>query len=306
MVKIFSGKRKFISIPILCVVILLGAFNLAMFVYALVEKGSDLGKNEEWVSSAREFAASLKPLDRSAILVHGFTGSPFDFKPIAEKLSKIGFNVVVPVVPGQTKETFAYKRSSYTPEFYVRWLSDIVEQETKRFNKKPYLVGHSMGGTISTIIASKNAVERLILIAPFYSLAGQNSAISNFAGALKWVIPLLPKRNVSINDPSGLEVYVAGSYIISVGAFENLQKLALHARQVADNVTVPTLILSSSRDETASFPVTKQLFTNMANVRIIDFSDSNHILLYDYNRNEVVSEIIGFLSDGNKTTQKAN
>lgn len=59
-------------------------------------------------------------------------------------ISERGFRVVIPVVPGQTKATLAYKRANYTPEFYVDWLAEIVEQETKRFDKKPYLVGFSI------------------------------------------------------------------------------------------------------------------------------------------------------------------
>ena len=45
------------------------------------------------------------------ILVHGFTGSPYDYRTLAESLRDSGYRVVIPVVPGQTKATLVYRRT---------------------------------------------------------------------------------------------------------------------------------------------------------------------------------------------------
>jgi len=269
-----------------------------MAVLAFKERSSNSENNEEWLITSQEIMPLNRPAHRSIILVHGFVGSPFDFKPVAEKLSNIGFRVVVPTVPGQTKNTLAYKRAEYKPEFYIEWLEDIIKDETKRFNKKPFLVGFSMGGTLSTILASKNLVDKLILISPFYSLAYANNMIWNFSRGIKLILPLVHKFSKGmINDPIGRKKYTPGSFIVSLEAFNHLERLAAYAKQLNTKITVPIMIIGSPYDQVASFAVTKKLYSSRPDVTIREYPDSNHILMYDYNCEDVVLDIIRFISE---------
>ena len=103
---------------------------------------------EPWLYVSQELNPSNTPAGRTVILVHGFVGSPFDLKPLAVKLAETGFRVVVPALPGQMIQSYSSETPVYTPDFYTNWLEEIVEKETKKSGKKPYLVGFSMCGTI--------------------------------------------------------------------------------------------------------------------------------------------------------------
>jgi carboxylesterase len=238
-----------------------------------------------------------KSRERSVILVHGFTGSPFDFKTLAMRLSQAGFYVVIPVVPGQTRGTFAYERGSYTPKFYEDWLSKLVEKENVRFGKKPYMVGFSLGGALATIMASRGGVARLVLLAPYYSLPQMNNLIVSMTRVMKHVIPIVPKFSKGqINDPVGYGSYEPGSLIVSLSAFNQLQELAAAARRVIpEALSVPTLIIASPHDKVASFARTESLFSAAQHTMIKEYIRSNHILLYDYDRDSIITEILNFL-----------
>jgi esterase/lipase len=58
---------------------------------------------------------------------------------------------------------------------------------------------------------------------------------------------------------------------------------------------IPTLVLASPDDEVASFAVTEKLFSTRPKTRFISFPGSNHILTYDYGRDEANAAIRGFL-----------
>lgn len=119
--------------------------HLSSFAFDHPKTGTAIEKENDWLVSPQILNPETNTVNRSVILIHGFVGSPFDLKPLAKPLCDKGFRVVIPVVPEQTKETPILKRGKYTPDNYIKWLSKIVNTETKLLNKKPYLVGFSMG-----------------------------------------------------------------------------------------------------------------------------------------------------------------
>ncbi|MFC1895360.1 alpha/beta hydrolase [Thermodesulfobacteriota bacterium] len=261
-------------------------------------------KGNDWLISSQVLNPEANTRNRSVILIHGFVGSPFDFKPLAEPLCNKGFRVVIPVVPEQTKATPAFKRGKYTPEKYIKWLSEIVDDETKLFNKKPFLAGFSMGGALSTVVAARGTVDKLVLLAPFYSLPNANDLLWAVSRVLRWGIPVVPKfTRGKINDPEGYKRYAPGSYAISLNAFRELQELAVVAKESIEMISIPVLILGSPHDEVASFSVTKELFGSKSNTSIREFPESNHILLYDFDHRQIIQNILEFLINDESVLQ---
>ena len=296
--KEFLKKQKAVAIPLSCLVCSVVLFDLIMAIWTFRETSSHGETKQGWIVSSQELHPAGPAVERSIILIHGFVGSPFDYRPVAERLRKRGFRVVIPLVPGQMRSSLAYKRGDYTPRFYVDWLAGLVDLETKHFDKKPYLVGFSMGGALCTVVASMGRVDKLVLLAPFYSLPYANDLLWNLSKGLKWVIPLVPKvAKGRINDPEGYGRYAPGSMIVSLRAFNRLEELAALARQRAPNIVIPTLVLGSPNDQVASFVLTKEIFALQANVGFIEYPRSNHVLLYDYDCEEVMESMIGFLTD---------
>lgn len=279
----------------LCVVL----FDLIVAVMARREYATPPRPDEDWIVHDQVVLPDNgRPVTKTVVMVHGFGGSPLDFKPLARPLANRGFRVVMPVTPGQGRDVVAHHRGDITAEDNLSWLRGVIRTETiLAGGEKPDLVGFSMGGALATVIASEDLVDRVVLLGPFYALPTAGGLLQTLAGVLEWVVPVVPKPwRGNIADESVYEEYFPGTWFISIGAFLRLQDLADQARVAATVITRPTLLLGSSNDYAASFAVSKELYTGNEFVTVHEFPKSDHILLYDYDREEVIRMVIEFLS----------
>ena len=254
--------------------------------------------DNSWGNIDQQFVPNNVTTTDTIIMIHGFAGSPFDLKPLAVELTNLGYYVVLPATPGQIDQGYSSEADDYQPEFYIGWINNLVSNEIEKSNGKIYLVGFSMGGTLSTIAAVSNKIDKLVLIAPFYSLTTANDFIWKSSRWLAKVINGVPNLTLgAINDPEGDEVYYPGSKVIRLDAFDSLARLAQTAVKCVPEVEVPVLVLGSINDEVASFSYTKELFSNRKNAKIIEYEKSNHVLLYDYDKESAISNIISFLEN---------
>jgi pimeloyl-ACP methyl ester carboxylesterase len=173
-----------------------------------------------------------------------------------------------------------------------------IKEETRRANGlKPHLVGFSMGGTLTTVVAEEDLVDRVVLLAPFYAHASGDSLIHFGCTVFEPFLPVIPKPwRGSIADPALYGEYFPGTWYVSLGAVRRLEELAERARAAAPSLARPTLLLGSANDFVASFEVSQEIFSGNRNVTIHEFPRSDHILLYDYDRAEVVRMVVEFLT----------
>jgi len=281
----------------LCVLLVILTFDLYVIYRAQNEEKNIFYRTVSWLNESQILNPEGRAHLPSIVLVHGYVGSPKDFIYLAEELAGLGYRVVCPVTPGQTTRTPILSRGEYTLEYYEAWLTAIIKNEKKLTGRKPLLVGFSMGGALSTIVAQKDVVEKLVLLAPFFSLPYGNEIAVCAANILRWVLPVIPKFSKGvINDPAGSADYQPGSMYLSLKAFLQLEKIALTAKKQAVKITIPTLVVISQNDHVASAKRIVETFGDMNNVHIENYPNSNHILLYDCDKNEIIKKIIHFIA----------
>lgn len=246
-----------------------------------------------WISESQVLEPVSPTRKNAIVLVHGFAGSPFDYQEMAMHLNRLGFRVVIPRIPGQGRDTFAYIRGKMKPYDYIAWLEDILDQEERKKGAKPYLVGFSMGGTLSVIMAARGKVERLCLIAPFYRLPKRFSG--TVISLLGWLVPVIPKSGKGkINDPKGYARYSPGSMLIAIPAFRRLRELASLAAEASSRIKVPTRVFFSIKDAVASYDLAKHLLGRKPNITFKEYSQSNHIMFFDYDKDALIQDVSDF------------
>ncbi|RLD12028.1 MAG: hypothetical protein DRI44_02085 [Chlamydiae bacterium] len=251
-----------------------------------------------WQTGKQELIPTNNYNSNTVIMIHGFAGSPFDFKPLAIKLMNRGYRVVLPATPGQLKQNYSSDFHDYQPEYYIKWINNLVSNEIEVSDGKVSIVGFSMGGTISTIAAATNKIDKLVLIAPFYSLTTANNFIWKVSRFFARFIQGIPNLTLgAINDPIGNKKYIPGSKIIRLDSYDSLERLAQVAVKRVPQIKVPTLVVGSINDKVASFLYTKSLFEKKKNVKIIEYKKSNHVIIYDYDKDSVISNILCFLEN---------
>ncbi|WP_313236350.1 alpha/beta hydrolase [Sporosarcina ureae] len=95
------------------------------------------------------------------LIIHGFTGGPFEVAPFKRFLeNRTHWKVVVPVLPGHEMDPGVLRGSAKS------WMM-VAELELRRLQKEVddvIVVGFSMGGLIAMYLAMRYPIKKLILL----------------------------------------------------------------------------------------------------------------------------------------------
>jgi carboxylesterase len=250
----------------------------------------------EWLTRSQVLVPD-SAIGRTAVLLHGFGGSPFDLEPLARRMVGSGFRVVVPLIPGQIDAESVQQRNQITADSLLTWLRDVVAGESPDSSAKPVIIGFSMGGTLASIAAGEDRAEELVLLAPYFGLPHFDDATENLTEFVSGFIESVPKLDKGrIADTSGYNRYIPGAREVPLGMFQVLQQLVDIASDAAADIDVPTLVIHSSNDPVASHSSMADVFLDNRNAEILTLHESQHILLYDADSTAVISTVLDFLS----------
>src|SRR4051812_30417952 len=113
-------------------------------------------------------AAGDPAASRRIVIIHGYTGSPDEFREFAEVLShRLGAYVTIPLLPGHGNEV---------SDLYPLRFDDLLEyvrahvREATQGGAKLALIGHSFGAYLATLAAHEFSASALVLTVVPYSL----------------------------------------------------------------------------------------------------------------------------------------
>lgn len=98
------------------------------------------------------------------ILIHGFMGTPAEWRPLAEILHRHGFTVSAPLLPG-----FGARIHELAFVTLADW-EDALLRTASRTGSNAVIVGFSLGGALATLLAARLQPAALVLLAPFSRL----------------------------------------------------------------------------------------------------------------------------------------
>lgn len=108
----------------------------------------------------------------AVLCCHGYTGNPGEMCYPGLELFNNGFDVFAPRYPGH-----GGSRSDFLNTTSNDWLSVARKsaEYLKQKYEKLYILGHSMGGIVSIIIAKEFDVDKLVTLAPATDIIGFNT-----------------------------------------------------------------------------------------------------------------------------------
>ena len=98
------------------------------------------------------------------LVLHGFTGSPFSMRGIAEQMANAGFSVEMPLLPGHGTSL-----DDMIPTRFSDWLgaADAAYESLAARTEQVVVVGLSMGGTLTCALAERHGeIAGIALVNP--------------------------------------------------------------------------------------------------------------------------------------------
>ena len=205
----------------------------------------------------------------AVLLVHGILGGGSNFGELPERLAETGVHVRVMRLPGHGTSPRDLAKTS--PDELLQGV--LSEAQTLRArHEKVILVGHSMGGTLSTLVAAApdTKLDGLILAAPYFGVTHH------------WYYGLRPEQWTKLTSPVvrwtykgkpfyGLNRREAIPDILSyrwtpTKGFIAMIELGERANesQTLDAVTCPVLMLHGQDDRAAAIDEARRAFESMA------------------------------------------
>lgn len=215
------------------------------------------------------------------VFLHGWMDSKVVFTELIEKLS-IKYRCIGIDIPG-------FGNSDVIEDVTLFKISKTIKKLLNEIGIKRYsLVGHSLGGAVVLVFASKfqNDIDRIVLISPFVSFKQFSKSIffiiQNF-------IPFLINKILASKTPNmkALNAFRIVYLLSSVDLYKYLRK-----------VRKDILFIYGRNDALLSIKPLEPIFGVLNNIHLAIFEDVRHYI-FTYNP-EGLSEKIDLFFSGNK------
>ncbi|MDY7227789.1 alpha/beta hydrolase [Hyalangium rubrum] len=236
--------------------------------------------------------------DDACLLLHGFTGSPWDIRPLGEALAARGLHVKAPRLPGHGTTPEALLEVSHR-----HWQESAQEAlYSLRGYRNVFVAGLSMGALLGLHLAARQPelVRGLVLIAPAARFKGPTMALLKrlrHTGLLERVKPWVHKTGTDLSDP----VALAEAPILSAFPSARLNDLWTLQAQAVENaplVRCPTLVVVAEQDHVVDPEGGRWLasqLTQSPDVRVLSLHEGYHIIPRDKGGPRMAAEVGDFL-----------
>ena len=239
---------------------------------------------------AEEF--SLGTGRTGALLIHGFTGSPYSMRGLGEYLAENGLSVRGVRLPGHG--TSWEDLNLKTADDWVQAL-DGEFRDFASAHDEVFLVGLSFGATLSLDLAVRrpDRVAGVVALAPFLMSKDPLRVAAPFVGRL---LKSFPGIGNDICEPGQDELCYDR---LPLKAAPHVLKVAARVRGLLPSLQVPILTMHGRQDHTAP-PQGSELIMEKAaseDKELVWLERSYHVVTLDYDRQEVFERTLRFIKE---------
>lgn len=226
------------------------------------------------------------------LLIHGFTGSPAEMRPLGRYLHERGLTVAAPLLPGHGATPADLNRRRWQ-----EWLAcaEAALAELQAARRRVFVAGLSMGALLTLLLAARQPnLAGAIVYSPAIIV---NDPRSYLVAVLKYLIPSVPKPVDYFADPAA-RVALWTYPVYPTAAAHELMKLIGAARRALPSVACPLLIIYSRRDPTIHPRSAQAIYDGVrsAEKHLIELGDSGHVITLDSEWEQAAEESYRFMA----------
>ncbi len=218
------------------------------------------------------------------LLIHGFTATTAEVRPLAQRLHTAGYTVAGPLLPGHGTHPDDLNRATWH-----MWVEKVKHcyQSLVADCHTIYVGGESMGGLLTLELALQHPeISGLFLFTPAIKIAGL------WKTHLLW--PFI-KHNNKINVDDGLAW--KGYFVNPVRAGSELHKLQKHVRRRLSGVHQPVAIFTGEHDRTIAPNSAHLILENIGSPVKHHFhmANSAHCVILDREKDQLADRVLDLL-----------
>lgn len=232
------------------------------------------------------------------LLLHGYTGSPYDLRPLGDFLHHRGCHVVALLLKGHGTKPYDLN--------YVHaedWLKQATTALRGFDHKRPIIVaGLSMGALLAILLTDKlSFIDGLVLISPALKLTRSaeitiasvklglidlKSSIKKLSGGSDILDPVARKK-----CPSYKEMPIFG--------LMEFEKLRVLAKEKLSDIPCPIFMAFGKQDGAINVSESHRMILETSHQPIFSkvYENSKHVITLDYDREQLYLDIWHFLTN---------
>ena len=258
-------------------------------------------KDEDPLSGALDLSDFMLPGEGlSVLLIHGFTGTPYEMRYVGERLAAAGIRV-----HGVRLAGHAGAPEELGATTHGNWYESVIEgfERLLAFGDPIVVVGLSMGALLAVRLATDQpeAVAGLAMLSPAFFLP------RGIRLALRLLRPLGRDDRLYLRSSGGSDLHDTGarrihpgSRLISLRAALSLIELSDYVRPKLRDLKQPVLIIHGRRDHTCPFEKNTRFVTRnlgSSQWRLVALDASFHVITVDTEKARVAQELIDFATE---------
>jgi len=234
------------------------------------------------------------------LLIHGFTGSPPEMRPLGEYLHAQGLTVSAPLLPGHGTKPEDLNRVRWQD-----WVATVEEALAELRAKCPtvFVGGLSMGSLLTLHLAAAHPdLAGIALYSPALKLRQKGLFLLPLARYLVKQWPACRPEDTDLTDPEAPGRLWHYDTFPTTGANE-LLKLRRVVQGKLGKVRVPAIIFYATRDQMIAPDSAQVVFDRLGSQdkELVTLHNSGHCLTVDSEREAVFARTYGFILAHSKT-----
>ncbi len=224
----------------------------------------------------------------AVVLLHGWTGSPAHLRELGRVINDAGFTVVAPLLAGHGTSLEDMVRTDWRD-----WVGSALEAALELSDRPLHLMGLSMGGVISLLLAPVLGAASVTTINAPQVVHNRKARLARFHRGSREIRPRDPSEPTAPEMRQFQQQYDG----IPIGTVADLRDLMLTARRNLHRVTCPTLVIQSRRDEAVRPRSAEIIYDGVGatDKGLVWLENSRHVATLDDERDVISAAILEHL-----------
>lgn len=219
----------------------------------------------------------------ACLLIHGFSGSPAEVRPLGEYLAEQGVSVKAPLLPGHGTTPEDLQKTRW-PQWVRAAEHELAELQAQ--HGRVHVVGFSMGGLVSLYLGAHRELASVTTLSTPAKLADWRQILVPLA---RYFVKYYPAKVSNPEIAAQLDSYDR----FPVEAMHSLLRLARQVRRDLPRVTAPLLALQGDRDRWIAGESGDYIVANAGSSEknLVLLPGRNHLITLERGREEVFRRV---------------